>query len=95
MTYRPFRFFAIPGLLIIIIGLVPTGRFLYFYSIGIGGGNIQSLLYSVLFLGSGAALIVAGFLADLIGVNRQLLEDIRTRIREIELRQTLENKEQK
>lgn len=84
MTYRPFRFFAIPGLVIFIAGLFPTARFLYFYSIGLGSGNIQSLLYSVLFLGSGAALIVTGLIADLIGVNRQLLEDVRTRIREME-----------
>lgn len=84
MTYRPFRFFAIPGLLIFICGIFPTGRFLYFYYMGLGSGNIQSLLYSVLFLGSGAALIVTGLIADLIGVNRQLLEDIRTRVRQLE-----------
>lgn len=86
MTYRPFRFFALPGCVIFIIGLLPTFRFLYFYSIGRGSGNIQSLLFSILMLGSGAALIVAGLIADLIGVNRMLLEDIRTRIREMEYR---------
>ena len=87
MTYRPFRFFAIPGLIIFIVGTLPTGRFLWYYALGQGSGNIQSLLYSVLFLGSGAALLVTGLIADLIGVNRQLLEDIRWRIRELETRQ--------
>ncbi len=87
MTYRPFRFFAIPGLIVFIIGTIPTGRFLYYYSMGQGSGNIQSLLYSVLFLGSGMALIVTGLIADLIGVNRQLLEDIRWRLRELEYQQ--------
>lgn len=87
MTYRPFRFFAIPGLLMFILGTLPTGRFLYNYFMGIGSGNIQSLLYSILFLGSGVALLVTGFIADLIGVNRQLLEDIRWRIRELEYQQ--------
>ena len=95
MTYRPFRFFAIPGLLIFLAGLLPTGRFLYYYSMGMGSGNIQSLLYSILFLGSGAALMVTGLIADLIGVNRQLLEDIRTRIREMEYRQGIHNKDSK
>ncbi len=92
MTYRPFRFFAIPGVIIFLVGLVPTTRFVYFYYIGQGGGHIQSLLYSVLFLGTGAALVVTGLIADLIGVNRQLLEDIRTRVRELEYRQTFRDK---
>lgn len=89
MTYRPFRFFAIPGLVTFIIGLIPTARFLYFYYEGQGAGHIQSLLYSVLFLGAGAFLIVMGFIAELIGINRQLLEDIRTRLREIEHKQAV------
>lgn len=93
MTYRPFRFFAIPGLIIFIIGIIPTIRFLYFYSVGLGRGNIQSLLYSVLFLGSGAFLMVTGLIAELIGLNRQLLEDIRTRVREIEYRQPPKQKD--
>jgi len=93
MTYRPFRFFAIPGVFIFLLGLLPTARFLYFYSIGKGGGHIQSLLYSVLCLGAGSALVVTGLIADLIGVNRQLLEDIRTRVRELEYKQTVHEKE--
>lgn len=93
MTYRPFRFFAIPGLIIFIIGVMPTIRFLYFFFIGKGGGHIQSLLYSVLCLGAGSALMVTGLIADLIGVNRQLLEDIRTRIRELEYKQSVRDEE--
>lgn len=84
MTYRPFRFFAIPGLLSFAAGLVPSVRFVYYWWNGLGAGHIQSLQFSVLFLGMGAVLIVVGLLADLIGVNRMLLEDIRTRVREIE-----------
>ncbi len=87
MTYRPFRFFALPGLLGMGIGMLPLIRFLYYYSIGNGGGHIQSLLFGVLFIGIGAVLVVVGLLADLIGVNRMLLEDIRWRVRELEYRQ--------
>jgi glycosyltransferase involved in cell wall biosynthesis len=87
MTYRPFRFFALAGGLSVVIGLIPTIRFLIFYFEGNGQGNIQSLLYSILFLGTGAALVVVGLLADLIGVNRMLLEDIRWRLREMEYRE--------
>lgn len=84
MTYRPFRFFAIPGAGLFLLGTLPALRFLYFYSQGYGNGHIQSLLFGVLFLGTGAALVVVGLLADLVGVNRQLLEEIRWRLRRME-----------
>ena len=92
MTYRPFRFFAIPGGVFIALGLIPSLRFLYFYLIGFGCGHLQSLLFGVLFLGLGAVLIVVGLLADLIGVNRMLLEDIRWRLRNIEFREHAKGK---
>lgn len=95
MTYRPFRFFASLGFISFIIGLVPTVRFLYFYFGGAGQGNIQSLIYSALFLGTGGALVVVGLLADLIGVNRMLLEDIRWRLREMEYREHAAEKKNK
>lgn len=85
MTYRPFRFFALPGLFFLLLGTAPSLRFLYFYSIGHGQGNIQSLMFAVLFLGIGAMLIIVGLLADLIGVNRMLLEDIRFRLRRMDM----------
>lgn len=84
MTYRPFRFFATLGTMSIILGLIPALRFLYFYIMNQGSGHVQSLLFGVLFLGTGVALVVVGLLADLIGVNRVLLEDIRCRLRELE-----------
>ena len=87
MTYRPFRFFAIPGAAIFLLGAVPTLRFLYYYLEGNGTGHIQSLLFSVLFLGAGAFLVVIGLIADLIGVNRTMLEEVRWRLRDLQLRQ--------
>lgn len=93
MTYRPFRFFALLGLIAGGIGMVPTLRFLYYYMENEGQGHIQSLIYSVLFLGLGAVLIVVGLVADLIGVNRLLLEDIRWRLREMEYREHTQNKD--
>ena len=86
MTYRPFHFFAVPGLCSIAAGLLPAIRFLYFYLTQDGAvGHVQSLLLSVLLLGTGFALVVIGLVADLIGVNRILLEDIRWRLRCMEL----------
>jgi hypothetical protein len=84
MTYQPFRFFALPGLLIFLTGLVVGSRFLWYYATGQGGGHIQSLILSALLLGSGLFLIVVGLLADLISVNRKLLEKLDARMRALE-----------
>ena len=70
-----------------VVGLIPILRWLVLYSLGEGKGNIQSLLLGALLAGLGAALVVVGLVADLIGVNRMLLEDIRWRVREMELRE--------
>jgi len=86
MTYRPFRFFASLGLFSLIMGLLPTIRFLYYYAQGDGNRFTQSLIFGVLFLGIGTVLIVVGMVTDLIAVNRILLEEIRWRVREMEHR---------
>lgn len=92
MTYRPFRFFALPGMVLLIIGAIPIVRWLVLFYMAKGSGNLQSLLLGALLLGLGAALIVVGLVADLIGVNRMLLEDIRWRVREMELNQNARDK---
>lgn len=84
MTYRPFRFFAVPGILLFIAGFAIGLRFLYFYlSVG-GEGKIQSLILAALLMGSGFFLIVVGLLADLIAVNRNLLERLDWKVQQIE-----------
>ena len=92
MTYRPFRFFAVPGLMTLLIGLAPGIRFLYYFITAPPGaevGHIPSLLFGITFIVAGSLLIVLGFIADLIGVNRMLLEDIRWRLREHEFQEHL------
>lgn len=84
MTYRPFRFFAIPGVLFFLLALIPSVRYLYLHFTGAGGGNLQSLIGATILFSASFLLIVSGFLAELSGVNRQLLEDIRWRLRERE-----------
>ena len=82
MTYRPFRFFVIPGVILFLLALIPSIRYSYFHFTGIGGGHLQSLIGAAILFIASFVLIVAGFLAELIGVNRQLLEEIRWRMRE-------------
>ena len=87
MTYRPFRFFALPGTFCFLLALIPSVRFLNFYFAGNGGGHLQSLIGAAILFSASFVLVVAGFLAELIGINRQLLEDIRWRLREREYKE--------
>lgn len=84
MTYRPFEFFAVPGLLSSCFGLVLAARFLYFFLVGEGQGHIQSVVLAALLLGSGLVLLLVGLLADLVSVNRKLLEKVDWRLRVLE-----------
>ena len=80
MTYRPFSFFSVPGLLSTLAGFMIGVRFLWFYFRGGGAGHIQSLILAALLLGGGLLLIVVGLVADLISVNRKLLERMDARL---------------
>lgn len=84
MTYRPFRFFAIPGVIIGALGAVLLIRFLYFYVTVGGRGHIQSVVIGSMLAAVGFALVIVGLVADLISVNRQLLEELDWRLRRLE-----------
>ena len=84
MTYKPFRFFAVPGVVLGSLGSVLLARFLWYYVTEGGAGHIQSVIIGALLAGAGLFLVVIGLLADLIAVNRQLLEDVEWRIRRME-----------
>jgi glycosyltransferase involved in cell wall biosynthesis len=84
MTYRPFRFFAIPGIVLGGLGAALLLRFLYFYFTGDGRGHVQSVVIGSMLAASGLSLVIIGLVADLISVNRQLLEDIDWRLRRME-----------
>jgi glycosyltransferase involved in cell wall biosynthesis len=92
MTYRPFRFFAVPGGLLFLAGFAIGLRFFYFYLTAGGEGKVQSLILAALLMGSGFFLVVVGLLADLIGVNRNLLEGLDWKVQQIE--EKLGNKKQ-
>jgi len=74
--YRPLRVFSILGGLFILCGLVLAGRFLYYYLIGMGTGHLQSVILSAVLLIVGFQVILIGLVADLIGFNRKILEEL-------------------
>jgi glycosyltransferase involved in cell wall biosynthesis len=84
MTYRPLRFFALPGALVSFFGILIGVRFLVFFISGQGQGHIQSLILAAILCITGSSLIVVGLLADLIAVNRKLLERIDWRVQLLE-----------
>jgi glycosyltransferase involved in cell wall biosynthesis len=85
MTYKPMRFFMVPGLVFFALGVLVGLRFVYFFAIGQGQGNIQSLILTAILILVGVQLMLFGLLAELVGNNRKLLEDIQWRTRRMEL----------
>lgn len=86
MTYRPLRFFFTFGLTALIPGILIGARFLYLFSEGRGQGHVQSLILAAILIVVAALFFMLGLLADLISVNRRLLEDLRTRLTNLEHR---------
>lgn len=74
ITYRPLYFFFLFSIVISTPGIILGLRFLYYYSNGNGSGHVQSLILASLLLILGALTALCGLLADLISVNRKLLE---------------------
>jgi glycosyltransferase involved in cell wall biosynthesis len=85
VMYRPLNAFMSLGALMILIGLLPILRFLYFFMVGDGDGNIQSLVLGGVFLLAGYITLILALLSDTIATNRRLLERIHKRVRELEM----------
>jgi len=84
IVYRPMRFFIPLALLLFVPGLLISLRFLFFFIQGSGDGHIQSLILSVFLMGSSLLTLVLGLVADLISVNRKLLEKLQARMAQLE-----------
>ncbi|HQP47939.1 MAG TPA: glycosyltransferase family 2 protein [Spirochaetota bacterium] len=84
VVYKPFRFFMTTGLLVFSAGAFLGIRFLFYYFCGDGAGHIQSLILASVLLGIGFQTILSAFIADLISVNRKLVEEVQYRMKCIE-----------
>jgi len=79
--YRPLRLFTIAGGISFFLGFAIGCRYLFFFLQGQTEGHIQSLILSAILLIVGFQIIMMGIAAELIAINRQLLEDIQLRIK--------------
>ncbi|RZW07911.1 MAG: glycosyltransferase family 2 protein [Rhodobacteraceae bacterium] len=84
VMYRPLRAFMLLGISLLLVGLLPIIRFLFFYFTDGGQGHVQSLII-------GGALIVCGYitclvalLGDVVATNRRLEEEIIAILRHME-----------
>ncbi|MCC6316249.1 MAG: glycosyltransferase family 2 protein [Gemmatimonadaceae bacterium] len=82
--YRPLRFFVSWGMVLILLGLIPAGRFLYFYVTGNRVGHVQSLLLATILIVVGFQVLLIGVLSDLISFNRRIVEEVLYRQRRMD-----------
>lgn len=85
MSYSPLRFFFTLSAVPLTVGFVLSARWLLLYFEGTTRTHVPSLVAAAVFLLAGFQLVALGLLADLLSVNRKLLEDIQLRIRRVEL----------
>ncbi len=89
--YEPLKLFSYIGGVTFLGGVLVGLRFLYFYLTEQGSGHIQSLILTSILLIVGFQIIVMGLLADIIGSNRQLIENVLYRVKKIEFKQLEKN----
>lgn len=76
VVYKPFRFFMSIAVILLGLGILLGGRFLFYFMTGEGQGHIQSVILSGVLLAMGCQTVLVAFLADIIAANRQLLERV-------------------
>lgn len=87
LMYQPLRVFTWIGAALMLAGFLPIIRFLYFFWAGDGDGHVQSLVLGGVLLLAGFLTLMIALVADLIAVNRRLLESTLERVHRLELEQ--------
>jgi glycosyltransferase involved in cell wall biosynthesis len=83
--YKPLRVFSTLGAAMVLLGLLPVIRFIVYYFLGQGTGKVQSLVLGSALLTFGFVSLLIGVIADLISVNRRLLEILLQKVRRLEM----------
>lgn len=79
--YRPLRVFLTTGAVLLAGGVALGLRFLYFYLTGRGSGHVQSLILAAILSIVSIQVFLIGVLADLVRLNRKMLEETLYRVR--------------
>jgi len=77
VVYKSFQFFMSIAAVLFGLGFLLGLRYLFFYFGGEGDGHIQSVILAGVLMGMGFQTALIAFIADLLSVNRKLLEEQR------------------
>jgi glycosyltransferase involved in cell wall biosynthesis len=86
ITYRPLAFFLWMGTVPFSAGMLLCLRWIWLYTDDPTRARTPSLILAAILILVGVQLWTMGVVADLIGVNRKLLEDIQQRVKRVEYR---------
>lgn len=84
VTYKPYAVFLTLGLILLLIGLIPFVHWLYdllFVGAAAGSSHLQALIAGAVILTASFVSLTLGVVADMISVNRALLEDVLTEVK--------------
>ena len=76
VIYRPLRFFLVPAIVLGGAGVALGLRFLVNWFGDATAGNVQSLILAAILILLAGLAVAIGLIADLLSVNRRLLEDV-------------------
>jgi glycosyltransferase involved in cell wall biosynthesis len=80
--YKPMKVFSIAGALFMLAGAALGARFLAYYFFGRNpGGHVQSLILAAVLIVVGFQTLLIALLADLVAINRRLLEEMKLKDR--------------
>jgi glycosyltransferase involved in cell wall biosynthesis len=95
IMYRPLRVFLSIGGVMIAGGIAIGLRFLYYFLAGQGTGKVQSLILAAILSIVGFQVCLIGLMADLVRLNRKMLEEALYRVRQMEITQPLDRQSRK
>lgn len=75
LMHKPYMLFMPLSILLLLLGFVPFARYLYFVVTGDTSGHLQSLVIGTVFVTAAFVSFTLGVIADLIRINRILIED--------------------
>jgi hypothetical protein len=79
--YKPLKVFSAAAAVLVAAGLLLVARFFWFYFGPRPGGHVQSLIVAAILIVVGVQTFLIALLADLVSINRTLLENLRERER--------------
>jgi glycosyltransferase involved in cell wall biosynthesis len=77
--YKPLKVFSAAAAVFLAAGLALVARFFWFYFGPNPSGHVQSLIVAAILIVVGAQTFLIALLADLVSINRTLLEELRDR----------------